>query len=295
MGEPLLHPNFFEILDHAASIKLPVGLTTNGGLLKPATAEKLASRDLYQIDISLQAPDEESFAATRGTRTDFSKYRHNLLDLLAACHARPVQPIFKIRIMTTRFAKKMREQLGIPNFMPDSGALRQTILEWTELIYERLGLNLNRGEFTTKIRKIGVYGWNVIEILPKIFIETYVLTDWGNAFAEKNIIEADRGYCFGMRDHFAILYSGDVVLCCVDFDGRTSLGNLKESSLLEILESEDLRNIVEGFQRGKLIHPHCRKCLGSSSLIGSRIKPIASVVGLKLLKPFFYRKYRLFD
>jgi MoaA/NifB/PqqE/SkfB family radical SAM enzyme len=295
MGEPLLHPRFFEILDHAASRNLPVGLTTNGALLKAATVEELARRDLHQVDISLQTPDKQSFLATRGTRMDFESYRSNLLDLLAACAARPEPPIFKIRIMTTRFAKNMRNQLHIPNFVPDSETLRKTILEWSGFIYDRLGLDGNRETLARKIQKIGIYGWNVIEISPKIFIETYVLTDWGNAFAGDSIIDANRGYCFGMRDHFAILYSGDVALCCVDFDGKTCIGNLKDSSLSEILRSPDLEKIMTGFRTGKLVHPHCRKCLGSTSRIGSWIKPVASVLGLKLLKPFFYRKYKLYD
>ncbi|MBI5249068.1 MAG: SPASM domain-containing protein, partial [Desulfomonile tiedjei] len=232
---------------------------------------------------------------TRGTRIDFDLYRNNLLDLLAACAARPAPPIFKIRIMTTRFARKMREQLSIPDFMPDSETLRRTILEWSELVYERLGSKAAQGDLARKISRIGIYGWNVIEISPKIFIETYVLTDWGNAFAGDSIIPANRGYCFGMRDHFAILNSGDVVLCCVDFDGKTSLGNLNESSLLEILGSPELGRIMDGFRSGKLIHPYCRQCLGSETFIGSWVKPVASVVGLKFLKPFFYRKYKLYD
>ena len=295
MGEPLLHPRFFPILDHARARGLAVGLTTNGALLKPETIQALAERDLHQIDISLQTPDRESFLATRGTRMDFEDYRARILDLLAACAARPSLPIFKFRIMTTSFAKKMRDQLGIPNFMGSSEVLRNTILEWAEIIYQRLGLDGDRGNLSQKIKRIGIHGWNVIEISPNVFIETYVLTDWGNAFAENGVIEAGHGYCFGMRDHFAILYSGDVVLCCVDFDGRTSIGNLKDSSLLEILRGPELERIMKGFRLGRLVHPHCRRCLGSGSRFGSWIKPAASILGLKILKPFFYRKYKLFD
>src|SRR5512135_2418006 len=42
MGEPLLHPHFFEILDYAASRNLAVGLTTNGALLTPSIIQRLA-------------------------------------------------------------------------------------------------------------------------------------------------------------------------------------------------------------------------------------------------------------
>jgi radical SAM protein with 4Fe4S-binding SPASM domain len=109
------------------------------------------------------------------------------------------------------------------------------------------------------------------------------------------VIEAEHGFCFGMRDHFAILYSGDVVLCCIDFDGKTSLGNLNQRSLAEILRSPELEEIVKGFHRGRLVHPHCRRCLGSTSRIGSWLKPPMSLLGLRILKPFFYRHYRLFE
>jgi MoaA/NifB/PqqE/SkfB family radical SAM enzyme len=296
MGEPLLHPRFFPILDHAQARGLRIGLTTNGALLKEETIQALAERDLYQIDISLQTPDEESFHATRGSRIDFDRYRRGLLDLLAACAARPSPPIFKIRVMTTKFAGTMRQKLGIPDFMGTSQSLRRTVLEWSHLIYDRLNLDKSRREkLSRKASKIGIHGWNVMEISPKIFIETYLLTDWGNAFAGGRLIDANHGYCFGMRDHFAILYSGDVVLCCIDFDGHTSLGSLATSRLADILRSPDLERIVKGFRRGKLVHPYCRQCLGSSSTLGSWLKPVASILGLKILKPFLYRQYKLFE
>ncbi|MCA1959788.1 MAG: radical SAM protein, partial [Desulfomonile sp.] len=296
MGEPLIHPKFFNILDHARERRLAVGLTTNGGLLKQETIRRIAENDLHQIDISLQSPDKESFHATRGTRMDFDTYRTRLLDLLAACAGRPTPPIFKIRIMVTRFARKMRQELGIPDFMGSREALHRTVAEWAGLIYDRLGIGADtRAAMSAKVRKLGIYGWNVIEISPKIFIETYVLTDWGNAFAAERILEAGHGYCFGMRDHFAILWSGDVVLCCVDFDGKTAVGNLNDASLIEILRGPELERIVRGFRYAKLVHPHCRRCLGSSTRLGSWTKPALSILGLKVLKPFFYRHSKLFD
>lgn len=296
MGEPLLHPQFEEILDHAGTRGIPVGLTTNGALLTQETIEFLASRDLHQIDISLQSPDAESFAATRGTRMDFGRYRDRVLDLAAATRKRPEPPIFKIRIMTTRFAGALRTKLGIPDFMGSSRELRRTILEWSALLYAKLGLpreDLTRLE--RELRKVKIYAWNVIEIQPKLFFETYVLTDWGNAFADEDIIEANKGYCFGMRDHFAVLFNGDVVLCCVDYEGNTAIGNLNDGSLVEILSKPELREIMEGFEKNRLTHPYCRRCLGSRTHIGARTKPYLSVLGLKVLKPFFYRTYRLYE
>ncbi|MEW6349093.1 MAG: radical SAM/SPASM domain-containing protein [Thermodesulfobacteriota bacterium] len=296
MGEPLLHPRFFQILDHALDRRLKVGLTTNGALLKPQTIEALAARDIHQIDISLQSPDEESFRATRGSRIDFDKYCRRILDLLAACSAKDKRPIFKIRMMTTRFAKRMRDQLGIPDFMGTGRDLRNTVLDWTERIYDRLALDGDaRKKLPERVRRISIFRWNVIEVSPGIFIETYVLSNWANAFSDEEIIEARYGYCFGMRDHFAILCNGDVVLCCIDFDGKTVVGTLVDSTLDQILRGPLLEPIVKGFRTARLVHPYCRRCLGSKSVLGSWTKPVLSVLGLKVLKPWFYRKYKLYE
>ncbi len=294
MGEPLLHPDFFEIADHAVDLGLPIGLTTNGALLGPKFIEKLTTRPIHQIDISLQTPDAESFAVTRGTKIDFDKYTSGLLELLKKTRQSSTPPIFKIRIMTTKFASKMRKQLGIPNFLPGSRELRDLIRTWTHEVHEVLGLRTNHGKLKRELSRIHIFGWNVVEIAPRVFIETYVLTDWGNSFSSEKIIPAKHGFCFGMQDHFAILYSGDVVLCCIDYEGKTSLGNVNERSLADIFNSRETELIVKGLQKGKLLHEHCRSCLGSSNNLSSWTKPALSYLGLKVLKPFFYRSYKVF-
>ena len=225
-----------------------MGLTTNGSLIDADIIRKISERDLYQIDISFQTPDEKSFYATRGKHIDFNSYRNNILDFIQACNSRPEPPIFKVRIMVTRFAQKLRQKLNIPNFLGTKAVLRHTVFQFSKDIYHRLGLKIpDVRKLERKIREISIWRWNVIEISPKVFIETYMLTDWGNAFLDGPLIKAKRGYCFGMRDHFAILCNGDVTLCCVDYNGNTVMGNLKRSTLLEILNSPHLEKIVTAF------------------------------------------------
>ena len=51
-----------------------------------------------------------------------------------------------------------------------------------------------------------------------------------------------------MQDHCAVLYNGDVILCCIDYDGNTKVGNVSDSSLEEILSSERGRKDRQRFQ-----------------------------------------------
>ncbi|GIS85226.1 MAG: hypothetical protein CM1200mP16_15260 [Nitrospina sp.] len=93
-----------------------------------------------------------------------------------------------------------------------------------------------------------------------------------------------------MSDHFAILCSGDLIYCCVDYDGKTAAGNVFENSITEILNTQPVIEAVEGFQNLKVVHPHCQKCLGGSTWFKSVLNRVGSIVIWKYLKNFFYKQ-----
>ncbi len=295
MGEPTLHRDFFDILAHAEGEGVNVGLTTNGAGLGGKTGQRLLEHCLYQIDVSLQTPDQKSFVLRGAGRREFNVYLDGILGFFASYRERYPETIFKFRFLNTRFQpKSLEKQAGRVNVISSTRELREAFSYWAERIYDILGVEGRMRQAAIKrIGRLSSLAWNVVEVAPKVFFETYVLDDWGHAFGAEGIRDAWGGYCYGMRDHFGILYNGDVVLCCMDFDGNTAVGNLHGSTLLEVLSSERVRAIVEGFGRYKLVHPHCRRCLGSRSLASWIFKPAVSVLVLKTLKPLFYRQTSL--
>lgn len=296
MGEPTMHPDFFEILSHAQKTGIKVGLTTNGGRIGGRIGEQLLEYNLYQIDISLQTPDEKSFMLRKAGSLTFDDYRNGILKFFSAYHSKYKDTIFKFRFLNTRFHHKYLEKsIGKIDVISSTEQLRETFKEWMEYINGISNVEESiKQKALENLKKLVSYKWNVVEVYPHVFFETYMLEDWGNAFYDGKIYKAWAGYCFGMRDHFSILYNGDVTLCCVDFDGNTKIGNLKEQSLKEIFSSEYLKEIVEGFKKFKVIHPYCKVCLGSKSRVSSILKPIFSILALKTLKPFFYNKIKLY-
>ena len=295
MGEPTLHPGFFDILSYARDTDIKVGLTTNGGGLGGKAGKGLLDYNLHQIDVSLQTPDVRSFELRKAKKLTFDTYLQGVLDFFSDYHSRWPETIFKFRFLNTRFAKKsLEERKGRIRVISSTEELRETFRTWADRIYDLIGVKEEkRQDAFRKIQELVSFKWNVVEISPKIFFETYVLEDWGHAFSDERIHEAWAGYCFGMRDHFAVLWNGDVTLCCVDYDGNTRVGNLKDSSLRDVLSSDQLGRIVKGFKKYRLVHPYCRRCLGSKSFGSWLLKPVASVTALKLLKPFFYKKTKL--
>ncbi|MBI4686746.1 MAG: radical SAM protein [Nitrospirae bacterium] len=297
MGEPTLHPDFFEILEHAKKEGADIGLTTNGAGLGGKTGNRLLDYRFHQIDISLQTPDEQSFALRKAGRLSFESYLNGILSFFSSYQRLHNDTIFKFRFLNTRFPKKeIEKRTGLPiRVISSTDELRETFRYWAGRIYDMIGVgDKGKEESLKRISSLSAYRWNVCEVYPNVFFETYILNDWGHAFDKGAIRNGWAGYCFGMQDHFAILYNGDVTLCCMDFDGHTVIGNLNKSSLKEVLSSEWLGRILNGFRKFRIVHPYCKRCLGSRTVISWLTKPVMSIAGLTLLKPLLYRHTKLY-
>ncbi|HKN18879.1 MAG TPA: radical SAM protein, partial [Dissulfurispiraceae bacterium] len=126
MGEPTLHKDFFEILDHAKRQKMNVGLTTNGGGLGGEAGKRLLYYGLHQIDISLQTPDERSFAYRKAGARSFESYLEGILEFFRAYHLKHRDTVFKFRFLNTRFRKKaMEDRIGEVNVISSTEELRK--------------------------------------------------------------------------------------------------------------------------------------------------------------------------
>jgi len=296
MGEPTLHPRFFEILEHAAAEEQRIGLTTNGTTLGGDFGKRLLEYELHQVDISLQTPDEVSFAFRKAGKLKFDRYLDNIMEFFSTYCTRYPKTIFKFRILNTSLNKRqMESRLGGVDIITSNNELKRLVKLYALSIYNRINFNISKQYiFHRRLDSLVRYKWNVIEVMPNVFLETYLLSGWGNAF-EDGIKPSNYGYCYGMKDHFGILYNGDVVLCCIDYDGKTAFGNISNSSLEGVLSSPMLKEVMEGFKKYRLVHTYCKRCQGSHSYFSSMLKPVVSVLALKILKGFFYKHTKLFE
>jgi len=96
-----------------------------------------------------------------------------------------------------------------------------------------------------------------IRIGNRVYLEYGDKFDWPDLRAED---QGNQVFCYGLRDQIGVLCDGTVVPCCLDHDGDLALGNLLESGLDEILESERAQAIYQGFQQRYAAEELCRKC-----------------------------------
>ena len=137
--------------------------------------------------------------------------------------------------------------------------------EGTKLVVFRLwnqgGAEARNGEIIATLEEFFPKPWITerkgIRIGNRGYLENGDKFDWPDQYAEDH---GDQVFCYGLRDQVGVLCDGTGVPCCLDHDGDLALGNLFESELGGIQESERAKAIYEGFQRRYAAEELCRKC-----------------------------------
>ena len=91
----------------------------------------------------------------------------------------------------------------------------------------------------------------------RIYLEYGDKFDWPDLKAED---QGEQVFCYGLRDQIGDLCDGTVVPCCLDHEGDLALGNLLETNLQEILDSDRAKAIYHGFQHRQATEALCRRC-----------------------------------
>ncbi|MDQ3822908.1 MAG: radical SAM protein [Actinomycetota bacterium] len=83
LGEPLLAPDIFEMIEYAAGRGIRLGFNTNGTFLTPAVSERLVRAGVDWLHVSLDGATAETYEAIRDG-SDFGLVRRNVIALVEA-------------------------------------------------------------------------------------------------------------------------------------------------------------------------------------------------------------------
>lgn len=225
MGEPLLHPEIGHFLELCGIHGFRVNVTTNGTLVEKASDSIISKPALRQVNFSLH-----SFEANARDYT-LDSYLDGIFKFInRACKER--QLLISLRLWNLSDGGKNRENKYI-----------------LERIRKAFGLDYELEDKLASGRGI--------KLAENIFLNQAPRFDWPDINREHI---SDGGFCYGLRDQVAILVDGTVVPCCLDGEGRISLGNILERDFDDILNSKRARDIYEGFSGRKAVEELCRKC-----------------------------------
>ena len=82
LGEPMMHPRFFDMVAYAAGRGVKVSTNSNLTLLNPKRAEKCVTTGLASLHVSLDGATAETFERIR-VRAHFERVTHNIEMLVA--------------------------------------------------------------------------------------------------------------------------------------------------------------------------------------------------------------------
>ena len=106
LGEPLMHPRFFDMVRHAAARGIAVSTNTNLTLLTAARARAAVDAGLSEISVSLDAASSPLYESIRvGAR--LPRVLRNLDRLMAARHTGAHPP--RVRIVTVLMRRNLAE------------------------------------------------------------------------------------------------------------------------------------------------------------------------------------------
>ncbi|MFQ5585987.1 MAG: radical SAM/SPASM domain-containing protein [Thermodesulfobacteriota bacterium] len=288
MGEPLLYPHLADAIGYATERGLYTSVTTNGSLLTDALLGDLMDAGVSNITLSLQTPDETTFGLRGARGIDFHDYKERVRDI-----ARRLMDEGRTEFCISFLSSPLR-RLIIP-VMPEisiadtSKSLKAYLLNWAEYILRGTEYEADLGKVGKEIKRVGSFKENSIEIGPRVFFKTRIMGDWA-VHSLNGGVKARIGFCPAIQENFGVLWNGDVVFCCVDFEGKTAVGNVRDMTLLECLKSRQMQEAARGFKRFRVLHPHCRRCMGDRNHLNAIVRQLGSIVYFKGWRKIFPRK-----
>ena len=228
VGDPLVLSNLNEYLNISLKHDLKVNITTTANNINEKHYKALMNPTIKQINFSINSYNANSH------KKSLDEYLNPILDFV-------------------KFAQEQKHEYFI-NFRIWNLDEEKSAKEFNKKVFDKINETLN-----TNIDLENVYKERPknIRIDRKIFFNFDEYFNWPSL---ENEIVSSNGFCYGLDSHFGILTSGDVVPCCLDQNACINLGNTNTTQISDILNSNRVKAIQNGFRKNIVVEELCQKC-----------------------------------
>jgi hypothetical protein len=283
MGEPLLYPGLAEAVRLARRNGMGAWVTTNGSLLTPQLLMELQDAGLSHLIVSLQTPDTPTFALRGSRHLSFEQYRERIIDAVRTFLPRTSGMHLSICFLSNPLRRFRAPGASNIRIAESGKELRAHMRHWVEWIFDKTEFERQLPDLLARVRRAGILREGRIQLTERFDFRVRALGNWAGHF-EESILPARFGYCPGLSENFGVLWNGDYVICCADYDGRTVMANFPETSLWEYLSLPAVQYIAGGFRKCRVIHPHCGQCLGDRHPVSSFLRQAGSIAYFKVYR-----------
>jgi hypothetical protein len=237
-NEPLVDPAIFERIDYAVSNLdfLLLELSTNASLLDAKKLDDLVRifrKIPHEIWISFHGVDKHSFESIMGL--EFDRCLSNVLSLVEASQR------YNLRVKIRGSGEPIVNNAGAPTWFDE-----KTYINFWDDEFKRLGINRKPVVSYFKYHdRAGSISRNEINF-SKVF--------------KRNL---DGFYCHRIDQWHHFLYTGELILCCMDYKRKTVFGDMRNMSLQDIYKLEAYRELA-GKCVGVVASPEdfiCKHCI----------------------------------
>lgn len=239
-GEPLLHQRIDEIVAYAEKNGHRTFISSNTTLLNRSLSERLIRAGLSEIHVCLEGMTKEAHETYR-RGSNFDIVKKNIEDILEAKRAlNSLSPKVTIQTLLTRFSEN------------DVDAMT----EWARSIgADAINFkSFSMGSYTTEEMKNETMKF--LPTKPELRRNTSVLR---------------KTLCSWPITDAVVFWNGDIGLCCIDFDQKVPMKNIKDAGFIKAyLSPELIKRRKFGFRKKYGI---CKQCsLGNAEFLGWEVK-----------------------
>jgi hypothetical protein len=255
LGEPLLHPAVYDIVDYAFQAGMKPAIFTNGCALTREAVDRLLASRASEVVISMQTISRPSYEKLRRTPVGWNAYLGRIQAALAVANAAASPCCFRVSMGVK---KADPEHPGDLFF--DAHASINEVKTGIAAVFELTDVDLS-GVLSQ------LDGQGLAELPPTILSDRLSLSvkpmgNWRRVWRDTSVTQ---GRCRFVGRELAVLSTGAVTLCHIDYDGRTTIGSVMgEASLADILTSPGTEEMIQDFLTGMAVAKGCEHCRGVS-------------------------------
>lgn len=289
MGEPLLYRDLPELLEYANALKQNIFLITNGEKLDKEMSQRIFRYPPAEVSISYNSGNEKSYNY-KHSGGSYEQYRNRIFDFVELKYKLKAKTPITLQIISTynmphdKF-KILDEDIDMRLFQDEWITFARLIKKKYKIIWQVPDL---------------IYpGANML--LPDFHINLYFFYHlWTNNILPSGtkVMPLQKSLCPWPFIGYNVLWNGDLVLCCFDYNGDMVYDNIRDKSIIEAFNSDKILKIRKKLIEGKDIPQRCAYCSGKLlNLDSSDYNPNPTKKFYKLskwgnLKRRYFRIYR---
>jgi MoaA/NifB/PqqE/SkfB family radical SAM enzyme len=221
-GEPLFHPELGLFIDYCSANNIKTGISTNATILDADKSKMLLDSSLHRIILCMDGATSDTYAKLR-FGADFIKTKENILNFL--------------RLAKERKKKDLIVEVQIINMRNTSSEIELFTREWSAI-----GARVVVKVFTTWGNQVN----SIVDTYSPRILYTHR--------------KKERYPCKFLWTEGGVLWNGDFVVCCMDFNGHTVAGNLSTDTLKDIWNSSVLIGLRKEQSEDNYTNPLCKNC-----------------------------------